>query len=110
MKDNELIHCIENIAVSWVNPFVDGIITAKEDARVQEQLDFIQEVLVMSVTCPLPSPCHLLPSPCHLISKVIKRKQGVREYLILMSVTCPLPCPLPSTLPSTVKIDSLRKN
>jgi hypothetical protein len=24
-------------------------------------------------------------------SKVIKRKQGVREYLILMSVTCPLP-------------------
>ena len=85
MKDNELIHCIENIAVSWVNPFVDGIITAKEDARVQEQLDFIQ-------------------------SKVIKRKQGVREYLILMSVTCPLPCPLPSTLPSTVKIDSLRKN
>ena len=59
MKDNELIHCIENIAVSWVNPFVDGIITAKEDARVQEQLDFIQEVLVMSVTCPLPCP---LPS------------------------------------------------
>lgn len=46
MKDNELIHCIENIAVSWVNPFVGGIITAKEDARVQEQLDFIQEVLV----------------------------------------------------------------
>lgn len=46
MKDNELIHCIEKIAVSCVNPLVGGIITAKDDVRVQEQLEFIKEVLV----------------------------------------------------------------
>lgn len=46
MKDNELIHGIEKIAASCVNPLTGGIIAAKDDARVQEQLDFIKEVLV----------------------------------------------------------------
>ena len=46
MKDNNLIHGIEKTVISWLTPLAGGIITAQDDARVQEQLDFIKEVLV----------------------------------------------------------------
>ncbi len=46
MKDNDLIHGIEKMVASCMHPLLGGAITAKDDARVQEQIDFIQEVLV----------------------------------------------------------------
>lgn len=46
MKDNDLIHGIEKMVTSCVHPLLGGVFTAQDDARVQEQLDFIQEVLV----------------------------------------------------------------
>lgn len=46
MKNNDLIHGIEKTVISYISPLAGGIITTQDDARVQEQLDFIKDVLV----------------------------------------------------------------